>query len=154
MRIGIDFGGVLTETASPPSEGFLKIPPRHGSREEIAKIIEVGDTPVLISKANSAEKQAKARLWLAHWGFDELFRSNAEFCTEQAGKIEIARRLGVTAMVDDTSEQLELLKGVVDHLILFDAITAPQDMVAVRDWEAAGQVLGVIRSQNVITTTE
>jgi hypothetical protein len=145
MRIGIDFGGVLTETSTPPKEGFLNVPPRDKSYEEINRAKESGDVPILISKAGDEQKEAKARLWLAQWKFDELFEDNVEFCTEQKGKIAIAKQAGITVMVDDTLPQLELLKDV-EHRLLFNAVSAPLGMIAVKDWTSAGQALEQIRN--------
>lgn len=145
MIVGYDFGGVLTRSDTPPREGFLKIPPREGSYEIIAKGKSMGDIPVLNSKASNEEKEAKARLWIAHWGFDELFEDYMYYCREQEGKIAIARRVGMTVMLDNNIPQLELLDGVVPHRMLYGATIAPHGMTAVQNWAEAGQVLDQIR---------
>lgn len=144
MRVGIDFGGVLTETATPPRGDFLKIPPREGSFEEITNARDQGDIPFLVSKASDIIKQQKARAWLAHWKFDRLFEG-MEFCATQEGKIVIAQKMGIDVMIDDTLEQQVLLDGVVRHRFLFDAAVAPLGMIAVENWTQTGGELTQIR---------
>ncbi len=144
MRIGVDFGGVLAETATPPRVDFLKVPPRKNSFKEIARARDQGDAPYLISKASNATKQEKARQWLAHWRFDELFEG-MEFCVQQEGKISIAKKLEIDVMVDDTVRQQELLQDVIEHRLLFGTLSAPLGMIAVKDWEQTGEVLSQLR---------
>lgn len=144
MRVGIDFGGVLSETTTPPQQEFLAVPPRPGSLEEIAAIKQHGDIPILISKVSNADRRAKACLWLERYGFNELFEDNIKFCDKPEGKIALARQTGITVMIDDTLPQLELLNEV-EHKLLFNSVVAPIGMIAVRDWRHTGKVLTRLR---------
>jgi hypothetical protein len=138
MRIGIDFGGVLTESTTPPQSGnFLSATPSKESFETIARWNKEGHTTMLISKARKANGiQAKARIWLAHYKFDKLFTDGMQFCEEQQGKIDICSREGIDVMIDDTAKQLEMLGGVVLHRVLFGADSAPEGLHAAPDWLA------------------
>jgi hypothetical protein len=95
----------------------------------------MGHTVVLISKAGSDEKEDKARLWLAHYNYDDVFDS-IKFCRTQEGKIDICRAHHIDVMVDDTERQLHLLAGIVTYRILFGSTVAPEGMIAAQDWRA------------------
>jgi hypothetical protein len=144
MIVGVDFGGVLTETTTPPESNYLDIPPRSNYIEVMSKWREIGITSILISKA-SEEQEPKARDWLAYWGIDKLFDGRLEFCIESEGKIAICKSYGVEAMVDDTISQLDLLVKVVPQRLLFNATEAPKDMKPAPDWLATDTlIMGLI----------
>lgn len=146
MRIGIDFGGVLAATTSPP-DNFLDVLPYPKCRETIADWRAQGHVPTLISKAGDSAKQTKAELWLAYYQFNGLFGDNIEFCRDQEDKIEICTRLEVDVMIDDTRRQLDLLAGVVACRILFGSSEAPDGMVAAVDWDETRNVVASLRLQ-------
>jgi hypothetical protein len=146
MRIGVDFGGVLTATTAPPEHDYLSVPPREGSFAAISRWKSAGDVPVLITMA-SAEHEPKAREWLSHWRVDDLFDGRVEFCGEMEGKIDICRQNGVEVMIDDTISQLQLLGGVVLRRILFNSSEAPEGMIPAPDWQSAAKIVDKIKTR-------
>lgn len=148
LTIGVDFGGVLAVTTTPPpgpGDAYLSIRPRANARSVIQGWRESGHIPYMISKADSAEKQAKAMNWLNKYGFDELFGlSNLLFCEDQAGKLALCHDHGVEAMIDDNAFQLRLVAPAVPLLLLFDAVNAPDGMVAVQDWLQVASVIAQV----------
>lgn len=144
-RIGVDFGGVLTVTTTPPpggDEAFLRIPPRDGAKIALVNLRSAGNELFLVSKANSRPKEEKARRWLAHHGFDRIFgEDNLQFCRTPAGKAVLCRMFGIDIIIDDTAPQLELLQQTVVTRILFGAESAPEDIIAAPTWSAAELII-------------
>lgn len=131
--IGIDIGGVLIRPAREGgdtsffSSGYLETPMVDGAFEAVARLNKTlfVDRVYLVSKAKSGTAR-KTIEWLAHHGFHEqtgVPLERVRFCEERAEKASIAKRLRLTAFIDDRLDVLMHLKDV-EMLILFAATDA------------------------------
>lgn len=146
MRIGIDFGGVLTDTTSPPTENYLTVPPQPRAIETLMGWRRDGHDVTIISKASTPEKEAKAREWLRLNGlYNILGKDKAIFCAEKSGKIALCQAAEIDLMVDDTYDQLLLLQKTVPKLVLFNSVElpegAPDTMHVAEDWLATDRIV-------------
>lgn len=145
LSIGVDFGGVLSATTTPPpgsEDAYLSIQPRDNAYSVIRGWRNDGHSVCMISKADGLEKQAKAMNWLNKYGFDELFGADKLlFCRDYSGKLALCREQGIEVMIDDTARQLELVAPVVPFLLLFGKTCAPSGMIAVADWRQTKQIV-------------
>ena len=157
--IGIDIGGVIIRPARESgdtsffSSGYLETPMVEGAFEAVAQLNrELFPGAVhLVSKAKSGTAR-KTLDWLSHHAFHHITGVPLErvhFCEERAEKAVIARRLNLTAFVDDRIDVLEHLRAVPTR-ILFAATTdfipraAPPKGVALAvGWTQAMALLGV-----------
>jgi hypothetical protein len=129
-QLGVDIGGVIIRPARESgdtsffSSGYLETPAVEGALEAIAYLnAHVFPGAVhLVSKAKSGTAR-KTVEWLAHHRFHEATGVPLErvhFCAERAEKAIIAKRLKLTAFIDDRIDVLEHLSAV-PHRILFAA---------------------------------
>jgi hypothetical protein len=104
----------------------------------------------LISKCGP-RVQARTRLWLAHRRFFESTAIDAGhllFCRSRPEKAPLAKGLGITCFVDDRTDVLAAMAGIVPHRILFGAELAPDGVIAAGTWELAERhILSVSRPQ-------
>ena len=149
-RIGVDIGRVVmcpTSELKGPDTSFLsasperamRIPPAPGAEDTLRKFAEQTDGNVwYVSKAGK-RIQGLTKDWFRH---NDFYRragvpaGHLRFCFKRHQKAGIARQLGLTHFIDDRTDVLEHLRGVVEHLYLFGAQSepAPQWVTAVRDW--------------------
>jgi hypothetical protein len=99
----------------------------------------------VVSKAGQ-RVQAKTERWLAHHDFyasTGIGMDHVRFVRHRADKAAVCSELGITHFVDDRSDVLENLVGVVEHLYLFgpQTLSIPSHMVAVPTWEIAEQAI-------------
>jgi hypothetical protein len=131
--LGVDIGGVLIRPARDSgdtsffSSGYLDTPMVEGAFDAVAQLNrEVFPGRVhLVSKAKSGTAR-KTVEWLAHHRFHEatgLPLERVHFCEERAEKAIIAKRLGLSAFIDDRLDVLEHLASV-ETRILFAATPA------------------------------
>lgn len=165
FRIGIDIGRVIigpvlggiadTSFLGGTPERALRTPPAPGALEGVAGLVRrSGGQAWLVSKCGP-NVQAKTRAWLDHQGFWErtqMPREHLVFCLRRPEKAEHARRLGLTAMIDDRLDVLSPMRGLVPSLLWFgeqdtaapDWVTPVVDWAAVNEWAEAqtwGQAL-------------
>jgi hypothetical protein len=153
-RLGIDIGRVLMCPAAEdgrPETSFLQagdrealeVPPTPGMFEVVPRLVERFQGRVwLVSKAGPRIERLTRR-WLQHHRFFErtgLRPDRVRFCLRREDKREHAVSLGLTHFIDDRSDVLSYLCGVVPHLFLFgvQAERLPDWAVHVLDWPAVG----------------
>ncbi len=157
--IGIDIGGVLIRPAREGgdtsffSSGYLETPMVDGAFEAVARLNKTlfVDRVYLVSKAKSGTAR-KTIEWLAHHGFHEqtgVPLERVRFCEERAEKAIIAKRLRLTAFIDDRLDLLMHLKDV-EMRILFAATEAfapnevPPGVRLAVGWREALGALGAV----------
>lgn len=125
--IGIDIGGVLIRPARESgdtsffSSAYLETPTVDGAFEAVQRLNqEVFPNAVyLVSKAKSGTAR-KTREWLAHNNFHAIAGIPLErvyFCERREDKAPIARRLGLSAFIDDRLDVLEHLESVAIRVL-------------------------------------
>lgn len=154
--IGVDIGGVIIRPARVSgdtsffSSGYLDTPIIDGALEAIRTLNEkvYPGRVFLVSKAKSGTAQ-KTREWLAHKGFYDATGITAEklfFCDKREGKVPIARRLGLTAFIDDRVDVLQHLSAIKQRYLFATkkehlAPNTPKDLTPVIGWEKAITVI-------------
>jgi hypothetical protein len=157
--IGIDIGRVLMCPAADegrPDTSFLdskddvalQIPPAPHALDVIAELVRRCDGRVwLVSKAGD-RIEALTRRWLQTQDFfvkSGMDPEHVRFCRKRPDKRSHAIDLGLTHFIDDRSDVLVHLRGVVPALYLFgvQADPAPPWANPVRDWfEVERKILG------------
>lgn len=157
MKLGLDIGRVLispdpadgkndTSFIGGTIEAALATPPYEGMFDVVPQLVERFAGQVwLVSKART-RVQEKTRLWLEHHKFFErtgISPANLRFCLERHEKAIHCRELQLTHFVDDRSDVLDHLDGVVEHRYLFGpqkaGTVAPASVTTVRTWAEALQ---------------
>ena len=157
--IGIDIGRVIIGAADPsgkadtsflsgPESRAIQTPPTDGAFEGVRALVDrFAGRAWLVSKCGP-RIEALTRRWLVTWGFfaqTGLDPDNLRFCRERSEKAEHARKLRLTAFVDDRVDVLAHLEGVVPARYLFGHQKAgtevARDVTPVLDWTAAVAVI-------------
>ena len=153
--LGIDIGRVIisdgegagdTSFLSGSETDALRTPPMRGALETIAELVEALEGRVwLVSKCGPAV-QARTRRWLAHWRFHErtgLPAPQLRFCRQRHEKAPICASLGLGAFIDDRTDVLAPMAGVVPWRFLYgpQRRAVPDDLCWVRDWDAVEREL-------------
>lgn len=163
-RLGLDIGRVIigprvdgredTSFLGRSLEEAMDTPAAQGSFAVIAALVEAHSGAVWLVSKCGPSVQRKTRAWLDHhdfWGKTGMDRSHLEFCRTRKEKTPIARRLGLTAFVDDAVGVLQPMRSVVPDagLFLFGEQNGPVPGWArhVPDWAAVGRAFGL--SQNL-----
>jgi hypothetical protein len=131
--LGIDIGGVLIRPALDSgdtsffSSGYLETPMVDGAFDAVARLNREAFPGCvhLVSKAKSGTAR-KTIEWLAHHRFHETTGVPLErvhFCEQREEKAIIAKRLALTAFIDDRLDVLQHLAAVKTR-ILFAASPA------------------------------
>ena len=110
---------IASTAGSPQEEGYELV--STGIREFVRRLNRevFPDSVFLISKAKSGTAQ-KTREWLAHRDFHGVTNVPLErvyFCERREDKAPIARRLRLSAFVDDRLDVLEHLQGVALRIL-------------------------------------
>jgi hypothetical protein len=163
--LGIDIGRVIIEPGEGPDdtsflggtdEDAMKTPPSRGALETIAELVEAFEGRVWLVSKCGPRIQARTRLWLARWRFHErtgLPSRQVRFCRQRHEKAPICQQLGLQAFIDDRSDVLAPMAGVVAWRFLYgpQRRPAPADVIWVRDWDAVGaQLLPLAREGAVM----
>jgi len=132
-RLGIDIGRVIIDGSSHPDgddtaffkggvENALRTPAMPGALDAIAELTRSFDGRVwLVSKCGERVAD-RSRAWLAHHRFFERTGIDPEhlrFCRQRPEKAIHCAELAITHFVDDRSDVLDALDGVVPHRYLF-----------------------------------
>jgi hypothetical protein len=131
MKIGLDFGGVITKLrdSRPQTDTLLDradgIEIAHeGALDGIKTLVaQTGGSVWIVSKAGLG-MQERTRNWLESVDFFShtgMARENLRFCLERSGKKAICTSLDITHFVDDRIHIMQILRQVVPHLFLFGA---------------------------------
>jgi len=147
--IGVDIGGVIIQPARASgdtsffSSGYLETPAVEGAIDGVAHLNKAvfPDRVFLVSKAKSGTAQ-KTREWLEHQNFyarTGLTKERLFFCEKREGKVPIAKRLNLTAFIDDRVDVLGHLTQI-EHRFLFAESedwlpkAVPDDLMSVVGW--------------------
>lgn len=138
MRVGIDFGGVIT-AAPNDDQRFDTSRWREieGAFEAIAELVERTRGQVwIISKADKAT-QRLTREWLTNNNYYQrtgFQPSQMRFCEKRTHKKDICVELRLTHFLDDSLEVVSALVGAVPYIYLFGQEIGPGGVAAVRGW--------------------
>lgn len=125
--LGVDIGGVLIRPAHDSgdtsffSSGYLDTPMVEGAFDAVAELNAgaFAERVYLVSKAKSGTAR-KTIEWLAHHDFHGrtgIPLERVRFCEERAEKAIIAKRLGLTAFIDDRLDVLHHLEHVATRIL-------------------------------------
>lgn len=125
LTVGIDIGNVIIGGDGPEdtsffSDNFLRTPMIKDAFDSIATIASTSDV-WLISKCGE-KVQAKTLAWLEDRDFFAITGVNPEqviFCKTRPEKAGIAERLGLDVFIDDRTDIIDSMKGIVAQPILF-----------------------------------
>lgn len=151
MKLGIDIGRVLiapdsgdrndTSFIGGSIDDALATPPYPGMFDAVIELARRFDHRVwLVSKCHR-RVQEKSRLWLDHHRFFErtgIPAENLRFCLERPQKALHCAELGISHFIDDRSDVLHHLAGIVPHRFLFGpqrpGMPTEHGVVACVDW--------------------
>lgn len=131
-RLGIDIGRVLiaAEGANGGDTAFiggsmadaLDTPPYEGMFDAVAPLVDRFEGRVWLVSKCGPSVQAKSHAWLLYHRFFErtgMAPANLRFCLQRPQKADHCRELGITHFIDDRSDVLGHLKGIVPNRYLF-----------------------------------
>jgi hypothetical protein len=132
MRLGIDVGRVLIspgDEAKPDTsfiggslEDALRTPPYDGMFDVVPALVErFGGQVWIISKCGPRIQQRTLQ-WFERQRFYErtgIDRRNVRFCLRRPEKAVHCRELGITHFIDDRTDVLSAMLGLVPNLYLF-----------------------------------
>ena len=164
-RLGIDIGRVLMCPANEdgrPDTSFLEgddrsaleVPPAPGMFDVVPALVSAfGGRVWLVSKAGPRIEKLTRR-WLNHHQFHErtgLRPDRVRFCRKREEKRVHAQALELTHFIDDRTDVLAHLQGLVPHLYLFGVQTGeiPSWTVHVIDWPAVAARFSVGDAQEL-----
>ena len=132
MKLGIDVGRVLIspgdETKPDTSfiggslEDALNTPPYEGMFDVVPALVRRFDGRVWIVSKCAPRIQARTMQWLDHHRFFErtgIDSRNVRFCLRRPEKALHCREIGITHFIDDRTDVLQAMTGVVPNLYLF-----------------------------------
>jgi hypothetical protein len=158
-RLGVDIGRVIIGTAalgghgdttflSGGDEAAMATPAAAGAFDALARLTEELDGQVWLVSKCGARIEARTRAWLRHHRFHDrtgIPPSHLRFCKKRHEKRAHAEALGLGFFVDDRSDVLRHLVGVVPRLYLFGhqkpRAARLADAVPVLDWASAERTL-------------
>lgn len=157
MKLGIDIGRVLiapddrdgadTSFIGGSMQDALATPAYDGMFDVVPSLVELFKGEVwLVSKAGPSV-QEKSRRWLAHHRFFErtgIPEGNLEFCRQRPQKAEICQRLKLTHFIDDRTDVLQHMNGIVPHRFLFGPQKSPgtpDGMILLPAWSTAFETI-------------
>jgi hypothetical protein len=140
VRLGVDFGRVINDSAGHPGGDdtvflggteaeILETPAMAGSFEALRRLCVVFERQVWIVSKCGPTVQARTERWLTHHRFFDATGvpgDHVRFCRRREDKAVHCKELAITHFVDDRYDVLKHLIGIVPHLFLF----GPQDELA------------------------
>lgn len=157
LRLGIDIGRVLiaAEGANGGDTAFiggsmndaLDTPPYEGMFDAVAPLVDRFEGRVWLVSKCGPSVQAKSRAWLLHHRFFErtgMAPANLRFCLQRPQKADHCRELGITHFIDDRSDVLGHLKGIVPNRYLFGPQRTPvteAGLVLLPTWKDAAALV-------------
>lgn len=151
-RIGLDVGGVIIDGLKNDGtdtdirgDNFMKATPVDGVYESVKQLVGAyGSGNVFIVSKCGEVIEGKTRKWLAgndFYGRTGFSPMNVLFCRTKADKTPIVRELGLTDFVDDHTEVLNYMIGIVDRRYLFGPQRSEKQptsgLIIVKNWEEA-----------------
>lgn len=156
MKLGIDVGRVLirpedadgadTSFIGGSLEDALNTPPYDGMFDVVPRLVEkFGGEAWIVSKCGPAI-QHKTLRWFEHHRFFErtgISPERVRFCLKRPDKAVHCRQLGITHFIDDRTDVLQAMMGVVPNLYLFgpQRKRIPDSMQPVATWQAVADAL-------------
>jgi len=132
MKLGIDVGRVLIspgDDARPDTsfiggtlEDALNTPPYEGMFDVVPNLVRRFAGQVWIVSKCGVRVQERTLQWFGHHRFFErtgIDSRNVRFCLKRPEKAIHCRELGITHFIDDRTDVLAAMVGVVPHLYLF-----------------------------------
>lgn len=156
-RLGIDIGRVLiaAEGAGGADTSFiggslqdaLATPPYEGMFDAVAPLVERFEGRVWLVSKCGPSVQAKSRAWLQHHRFFErtgIAPANLRFCLQRPQKADHCRDLRITHFIDDRTDVLRHLEGIVPNRYLFGPQSKPvtvAGLVLLPSWNDAAAIV-------------
>ena len=154
-RIGIDFGRVIVDPASPRGREHtsrersllaasehraLRAPASPAAFEVIRRLVEHYQGKVWLVSKCGPRIEGRTRRWLEFhdfYGNTGVARDHLRFCRKRPHKRHHCAELGITHFVDDRVDVLSHLRGLVPNLYLFGHQRRPRRipwLLPVLDW--------------------
>lgn len=157
MKLGIDVGRVLISPGddSKPDTSFiggsiedaLRTPPYEGMFDVVPSLVSKFSGRVWIVSKCGPRVQQRTMRWFEHHRFFErtgIDPRNVRFCLQRPQKALHCRELEITHFIDDRTDVLQAMRGVVANLYLFGpqkAEAANAHYQHVLDWATVERVL-------------
>jgi hypothetical protein len=157
-RLGIDIGRVIIAGSSGQGsdtsffeggvENALRTPAVAGSFRVIRALVDRFDGRVWLVSKCGPRVEDRTRQWLAHhdlYGRTGLDPAHVRFCRARPDKAIHCAELGITHFIDDRSDVLRALDGVVARRFLFgpQRRPAPRGVEPVATWaDVEARLLG------------
>ncbi len=158
-KLGIDIGRVLIapEEVDGADTSFiggsladaLKTPPYESMFDAVAPLVEKFEGRVWLVSKCGPSVQAKSRAWLQHhrfFGRTGIAPANLRFCLQRPQKADHCRELGITHFIDDRSDVLHHLEGLVPNRYLFGPQRKPATdagLVLLPAWKDAAALVAL-----------
>jgi hypothetical protein len=118
-----------------------------GAQEALARLVPVFEGRVWVVSKGGPRIQKLNENWLDRHDFDASTGINSNhlvFCRQRSKKATRCAELGITHFVDDRSDVLETMEGIVGHRFMFASRIgpAPAGTSLANDWrEAEAQIM-------------
>lgn len=154
MKLGIDVGRVLISPgdAGKPDTSFiggsledaLNTPPYEGMFDAVPALVRRFEGKVWIVSKCGQRIQERTLQWFERHRFFErtgIDPRNVRFCLKRPEKAIHCRELGITHFIDDRTDVLDAMVGIVPNLYLFGPQrgAAPHGMRHLSAWSHASQ---------------
>jgi len=155
--LGVDFGGVIHGVTYRPNqpdtflegdfEEAMGTPAMPGALETLARLVRVFEGRVWVVSKCGPRIQNLTENWLDRHDFAAstgIDSNHLVFCRQRSEKATRCGELGITHFVDDRSDVLEAMEGIVRHRIMFASRggLAPAGASLANDWqEAEAQIM-------------
>jgi hypothetical protein len=136
--LGIDIGRVIingtsdsrsdTSFFSGNDAAMLATPMVPGAFAAIALLVEQFEGRASLVSKCGPNVARRSMHWLTHHGFWDvtgISSTSVRFCKERREKAGICKQLAITHFVDDKSDVISSLAGIVEHRFLFGPQTRP-----------------------------
>jgi hypothetical protein len=156
MKLGIDVGRVLISPGdeSKPDTSFiggslddaLNTPPYEDMFDVVPALVSrFGGRVWIVSKCGQRIQERTMQWFDRHRFFDRtgIDRRNVRFCLTRPEKALHCREIGITHFIDDRTDVLEAMIGVVPNLYLFGPQQAPAapGMQHLASWKDVARVV-------------
>lgn len=157
-RLGIDIGRVIiggegrgdTSFFAGDLEDSLRTPEVPGAIETITRLVQAFAGQVWLVSKCGPKVQQRTRHWLRDrqfWRRTGVLETNLRFCLERRDKALHCRQCKISHFIDDRTDVLRHLEGVVPHRYLFGpqkpGTGVPAGAVAVASWAEVARAFGL-----------
>lgn len=158
-RLGIDIGRVIidgdgkrgdTSFFAGADADAMRTPEVPGALDTIARLSDLFERRVWIVSKCGPKVQSRSRQWLRHhdfWRRTGVPETNLRFCLERRDKAVHCRQNRLSHFIDDRSDVLGFLEGLVPHRYLFgpqrQGTVIPAAYTPVLDWRAVARAFGL-----------